>query len=57
MGRRGYGMTNHNHYSRHHYSTNLHPARNGLRTATRAAIVTVAFLLPAVWVLDAIGAL
>lgn len=44
-------------YQPHQFTNHLHPARNGLRTATRAAIVTVAFLLPAIWVLDAIGAL
>jgi hypothetical protein len=39
------------------HSRRLHPNRNALRTAMFAAVVTVSLLLPAAWVLQAIGAL
>ena len=39
------------------YGTNLHPPRNGLRTALRAAACTVALLTPIAWVLHQLGAL
>lgn len=39
------------------YGNNLHPARRALFTALFAAVVAVTLLLPAAWVLQAIGAL
>lgn len=39
------------------YSNHLHPARRALWTAFIAAVVGVTVLIPAAWVLQAIGAL